>query len=1150
MTKISSHLLAWILAVLFLGGGPSRAAGGGDEFFERRIRPVLAEQCFECHSSASSKLKGGLKLDSRAALLAGGETGPAVVPGKPEESLLLSAMQHRNPDLTMPPKKPRLPAAVLTDFAAWIRDGAVWPGASTEGAVVSSGGFELQERKDKLPWIWETPAQPAFPKVKAEGWPRGPVDSFILSRLEAEGLNPARPAEPEVWLRRVYFALLGLPPGPGELEEFLRDDSIGARERVVDQLLSSPHFGERWGRHWLDLMRYAESRGHEGDYVIPNAYEYRDYVVRAFNSDVPYDLFVREHLAGDLLPNPRRHPEAGFNEAVLGTGWAFLGEEIHAPVDTRLDETDRIDNRIDVLSKSFLGLTVSCARCHDHKFDAISQRDYYALAGFFLSSGQRLVRFQTLDEERRAAERLGILRSTWRPVWAAKLQESMAPVLGRLSEYLLAAAEAGRARSGGLPASNRPLKLADLAATELEAIQGLSVQRSLDSRVLTQWTLALLNAVSNRSDLLHPLASLALLRSLPLGGREPVDWELGPLAEQARAVVDFRSRGAAPWITDGYGFGSQAAEAGELRLVGGFSNVPPVMRMLSRGAAVADGDWSQLGFQAGVEREPAMYGGWVRDGAILRSQTFELKTGKLHYLAKGGGRVLAVVDSQRLVTGPLHTALVREWPTEDNWRWVSQDLSEYVGHRVALEISPNLGFDTAIALVVEAEQAPAAPWTPTRHFAHLLASRSSSNTVPLAVATGVYQDQLVSALRALREDQSGADARLELLDWVIQRPELLSGVSQQWPEPMRSGLTQYVRERDEILTSVHWKAKAAPAMWDADGVDEYLLVRGKHHSPKGLVPRRFLEAVSGPDPIPAGKGSGRLELADLMTRPTNPLISRVWVNRVWHHLFGRGIVASVDNFGWLGQRPSHPELLDYLAVSFMQEDRWSTKSLLRRLVLSQTFGMSSKPVSEAAEARDPENVLLHRMNLKRLEAEAIRDAILAVSGRLNPRMYGPGVPLHESQFVEARGLRSERGSLDGDGRRSLYVAARRNFLPMMMTAFDMPIPFTTVGRRNVSNVPGQMLFLMNDPFVHQQAEVWARKITSVDVSESAETRLRRLFLESFSREPSPAEIDLCRQTLERARGLTDATASPDREVGVWTELCHALLGAKEFIFVR
>jgi len=276
-------------------------------------------------------------------------------------------------------------------------------------------------------------------------------------------------------------------------------------------------------------------------------------------------------------------------------------------------------------------------------------------------------------------------------------------------------------------------------------------------------------------------------------------------------------------------------------------------------------------------------------------------------------------------------------------------------------------------------------------------------------------------------------------------------------------------------------------------------------------------------------------------------LARVLVNRVWHHLFGRGIVATVDNFGWLGQRPTHPELLDDLAAAFITEDRWSLKRLLRRLVLSRTYAMSSKPADADAELRDPENHLLHRMNLKRLEGEAIRDAMLNVSGRLDRRMYGPSVPLHPSQFVEARGLRSERGPLDGEGRRSLYVAARRNFLPMMMTAFDTPTPFTTVGRRNVSNVPGQMLFLMNDPFVHQQAEVWAKRLVSEMPNASPEERIRQLFVAAFSREPSATDIARCRTTLREVNGTADpGTATLDS----WTEVCHALFGVKEFMYVR
>jgi hypothetical protein len=329
--------------------------------------------------------------------------------------------------------------------------------------------------------------------------------------------------------------------------------------------------------------------------------------------------------------------------------------------------------------------------------------------------------------------------------------------------------------------------------------------------------------------------------------------------------------------------------------------------------------------------------------------------------------------------------------------------------------------------------------------------------------------------------------------------------------------------------------------------DEYLLLRGKHQTPKGLVARRFLESIAGPEPISSLHGSGRLQLAGAMTAPDNPLVARVLVNRVWHHLFGRGIVASVDNFGWLGQRPTHPELLDDLAATFIQEDHWSLKRLLRRLVLSRTYAMSSKPTDAVAERRDPENLLLHRMNLQRLEGEAIRDALLMVSGRLDRRMFGPSVPLHQSQFVEARGLRSERGPLDGDGRRSIYVAARRNFLPMMMTAFDTPTPFTTVGRRNISNVPGQMLFLMNDPFVQQQAEIWARRSLSELPDGSPEERIRHLFLAAYCREPSESETVRCLSTLRQVDVLSE---QPAATLESWTEVCHALFGVKEFMYVR
>jgi hypothetical protein len=323
-------------------------------------------------------------------------------------------------------------------------------------------------------------------------------------------------------------------------------------------------------------------------------------------------------------------------------------------------------------------------------------------------------------------------------------------------------------------------------------------------------------------------------------------------------------------------------------------------------------------------------------------------------------------------------------------------------------------------------------------------------------------------------------------------------------------------------------------------VDEFLLKRGSPGRADGEVPRRFLEAVAGTHPLGNSGESGRLELAEVLATPSNPLVARVFVNRVWHHLFGRGIVPTVDNFGILGERPSHPELLDYLAVQFVERHHWSLKQLVRELVLTTTFAMDSALTDPQAEEKDPENRLLHRANLRRLEGEAIRDSILTVSGRLTDRMYGAGVPLHPSQFIEARGLRAERGPLDGDGRRTLYVAARRNFLPMMMLAFDTPIPFTTNGRRNVSNVPAQMLFLMNDPFVHQQAEVcaerWRRTLGNVPTDEL----IRTLFLAYFSRRPTDGELQRCREALARPMEGADPLV----------ELCHALFGVKEFVYLR
>ncbi|MDP6903665.1 MAG: DUF1549 domain-containing protein, partial [Verrucomicrobiota bacterium] len=352
------------------------------EFFEKRIRPVLAEHCYECHSAKSKKLKGKLRLDHRAGAIKGGETGPAVVPGKPGKSLLVESIGYQNVDLEMPPKM-RLADSQVADLTEWVKRGAPWP----KEAVAKSGEeemFDLAKRRAEH-WVWHPVKKQTPPKVKKPGWPVSSIDNFILAKLESVGLSPSASADKRTLIRRAYYDLIGLPPTPEQVDDFLNDNSPRAFEKVVDDLLASPHFGERWARHWLDLMRYAETFGHEFDFPNLEVWRYRDYVIRAFNGDVPYDRFIMEHVAGDQI-TPRYAKDGGWNESRLATTWWWMGQHCHSPVDVRAYQAEIIDNQIDVLSKAFQGITVACSRCHEHKFDAISTEDYYALYGIIKSS--------------------------------------------------------------------------------------------------------------------------------------------------------------------------------------------------------------------------------------------------------------------------------------------------------------------------------------------------------------------------------------------------------------------------------------------------------------------------------------------------------------------------------------------------------------------------------------------------------------------------------------------------------------------------------------------------------------------------------------------------------------------------------------------
>jgi hypothetical protein len=1132
------------------------AAAEPEEFFERKVRPVLVQHCFRCHSAREKKKRGGLHLDSRSAILKGGDSGPAIVPGDPDRSRLIEALRYTNVDLQMPPRG-KLPATVVNDLAAWIKQSAPWPETTASAPGDKEDKFDLQKRKRH--WAWK-PVQPsAPPAVKDPRWPTTPIDRFLLARLEQKGLVPAPAADRATLLRRLSFDLIGLPPSPDEIKAFLGDRSPKATARAVDRLLASPRFGERWGRHWLDLVRYAETRGHEFDPPIPNAYQYRDYVIRAFNEDVPYNQFVLEHIAGDLLsaprlscsPRPYSRREGlgvrgnGFNESILGTGFWFLGEEVHSPVDVRSDQADRFDNRIDVMSKTFLGLTVACARCHDHKFDAISTKDYYALFGFLESSSYRQVRFDAWEHNRQLARQIATARQSRRRGIQRTVAALLQPGIERTADYLLAAREVIQTWT---PVSNTA------AAPSRQHLQASARKRKLDSRVLESWVAHLLAAVRDSDDPLHAFALLSAADNgsspMPLVKRLQPLLErgkrrqalVGSLPKQADVVVDFARLSVGQWLPDDVSFGAGPVVPGELQLHRSAEN-PRIHFVAHRAAAVIDPLWNGQRLARGAENEPGALGRMVRWGRTIRTPTFRLQRDKLFYLVRGSGMAYASIGAHVMISGPLHGRLVEDLPDSRDFRWVEQDLRAYKGQLAHVEFTAAADKDFAVALVVQAERMP--EWATTPPAMGPLLRLLGGVSTPEELAQGCQRLFLNAAKRLDSDRIRGAcDAREQaaLLNWLLRKGELF-GLDQPKTWKQNPVIGSALREEARLAALAARESRLAPAMRDGTGVDEQVFLRGSYKTLGGVVPRRFLEALAGPERLAVSRGSGRLELARQMTDPQmNPFLARVMVNRVWHHLFGRGIVASVDNFGVLGEAPTHPQLLDYLASRFVR-DGWSIKKLIRQIVLSRAYQMASVDHPDAGRI-DPRNLLLHRMPRHRLQGEAIRDALLAISGRLDTTMYGPSVPVHLSEFQQGRG-RPASGPLDGAGRRSVYLAVRRNFLSSLLLAFDTPSPFSTVGRRTVSNVPAQSLILMNEPFIHQQARLWAKRVLAERRGD--EERIESMYLAAFGRRPASKEVDACLEFI-REQDLTRGRKS--EPLNVWTDLAHALINVKEFIFLR
>ena len=750
------------------------------EFFESRVRPLLVANCYNCHS-ANTNAKGGLRVDDRNGLIQGGNSGPAVVPGKPEESLLLQAVRHEGDVPKMPPKK-RLSPDELAILTRWIAEGAAWPAVAP--VVPGRRSNAKYEALRKEHWAWQ-PLQPsAPPAVRDASWPFGPIDQHLLAALEAKGLRPARDADKGVLIRRVTFDLIGLPPTPRDVDAFIADDSSAAFERVVDRLLASPAFGERWGRHWLDVARYGESTGSSRNIPYPHAWRYRDYVIDAFARDKPYHEFVREQVAGDLLP---AHSPAERQEHLVATGFLALGvKDVNQRFRVRF-VMDNVDEQIDTVSRALLATTVSCARCHDHKFDPIPQADYYALAGIF--------------------------RST------------------------------------------------DLCAGVRNKMGGSGLDYYDTAKLI----------------------------------------ELDPGSRKTSASPE------------------KVAEAKK---------------------AVA----------------------------------------------------AARAEFQRLQNAP------------------------------------------------EGDE------------------KSADGRPKRAVA----RQNLNRLERAL----------LELTDPAANGGQVALGV----------------RDAAEVG-------------------DTEIRIRGEAEKLGPVVPRGVLSLLKLPDqPAVNPKQSGRLELARWLTSAQNPLTPRVLVNRVWQHLFGEGLVETVDNFGATGGVPSHPALLDHLAATFVA-DEWSVKRLVRRIVLSRAYRLDSEILDPNSRV-DPANRLVWRHAPRRLDAEEIRDAILAAAGTLDPRRPR-GSPAQELKVIELPNNGPHARTLADQARfskhRSVYLPLLRTLVPTSLEVFDFAEQGMVTGRRDTTTVATQALYLLNDPFVRRSALDLAERLLD-DNGLNDEARVQWAYRWTTGRAASASEI--------------------------------------------
>ncbi len=885
----SKYWLIWLalpLTAAWLGLTSPRAWAeepNGIEFFEKQVRPVLAESCLRCHGQ--KKQSSGLRLDSRAALLEGGDNGPAIVLGDPDKSLLIQAVRYVHSDIKMPPKT-KLPDAAVEALATWVKMGAPWSKApslsATDQAKAAPVHWAFQPIKDVVP-----------PKNEGSAWGQSPIDAFVLAKLKEQGMSPAPQADRRTLIRRATFDLTGLPPTPEEVAAFESDSASDAFAKVVDRLLASPRYGERWGRHWLDVARYADTKGYvfNQERRYPYSYTYRDYVIRAFNDDKPYDQFLLEQIAADRLPT------ASDTHTLTALGFLTVGRRFLN------NNEDIIDDRIDVVTRGLLGLTVACARCHDHKYDPIPTDDYYSLFGVFASSVEPnelpLIPVSATNPDAVAFEAAVAAKRKERDDYLARrVAEAESDVSGRFDAYLRAAVD--------LEFNSRNAKFD-------ERVQKDKLMSGRLRFVMERWRT---RATGKKDD--------------PVFG---------------------------PWHA--------------------FSALPAI-------------EFSQkaVSVSAGIAVSKSA------NPLVVKALT-ETPLASLSEVAARYGALFGQVETR--------------------WRE---------------------------------------------------AAKSKANALP------------EPEWEALRQVLHGPDGLLAFA----------SDARSRWLERNERNRLQELSKKIEEVQATHPAAPPRAMVLNdrPQPVEPHVFIRGNPGRPGKPVPRQFLKLLSGVNRQPFQNGSGRLELAQAIVRPDNPLTARVLVNRVWLRHFGQGLVTSPSDFGLRCDPPSHPDLLDFLATEFLRGG-WSIKALHRRIMLSSVYQQKGENNPAYAE-RDPQVRWLWKFNRQRLDFEEMRDSLLAASGRLDRTLGGRPVSITEAPF---------------SARRTVYGFIDRQNLDSMYRTFDFASPDATSPQRFVTVVPQQALFLLNSPFVIEQARALAAWCQSHN--ESPEARVDALYTRLFSRTPTAHE---------------------------------------------